>query len=128
MQRQLHPLVLCAPFVYRTYSKPLGYAGDYEMVNMITRNPCEGGSLFAKLVNAWFLAQPPAQAHRHRLDYLVQKLTEETARVSAEGRLARIFNLGCGPAVEVQRFLESKDFSDRASFTLLDFNEETLQH
>ena len=34
-KRQLHPLVMCSPFAYRTYHKPLGYAGDYEMVNMI---------------------------------------------------------------------------------------------
>src|SRR6185503_5496263 len=32
-RRQLHPLLLCAPFLYRTYQKPLGFAGDYEMVN-----------------------------------------------------------------------------------------------
>ncbi len=53
-KRQLHPLVLCSPFAYRTYHKPLGYAGDYEMVNMILRDPLEGSSLFAKSVNLWF--------------------------------------------------------------------------
>ncbi len=55
LRRQLHPLLLCAPFVYRTYQKPLGYAGDYEMVNMILRSPYEGSSLFAKLLNSYFL-------------------------------------------------------------------------
>ena len=44
LQSQLHPLVLCSPFAFRTYAKPLGYAGDYEMVNMMTRNPFEGES------------------------------------------------------------------------------------
>ncbi len=34
-RRELHPLSLCSPFVDRSYSKPLGYAGDYEMVNMM---------------------------------------------------------------------------------------------
>jgi len=128
MKRQLHPYVLCSPFAYRTFSKPLGYAGDYEMVNMIARNPLEGSSLFAKLVNLWFIRQPPAEAHRQRLDYLVQKQLEETARVAGEGRNARIFNVACGPAIEVQRFIADKDVSERAEFTLLDFNEETLQH
>jgi len=55
MKRQIHPLVLCSPFLYRTFQKPLGYAGDYEMVNMMTRDPYEGGSMFAKLVNRIFL-------------------------------------------------------------------------
>ena len=35
VKRQLHPLVLCAPFMYRSFHKPLGYAGDYQMVNMM---------------------------------------------------------------------------------------------
>jgi len=128
MKRQLHPYVLCSPFAYRTFTKPLGYAGDYEMVNMIVRKPYEGSSLFAKIVNLWFVRQPPAEAHRQRLDYLVQKQFEETARVVGEGRTARIFSVACGPAIEVQRFLSEKDVSERVEFTLLDFNEETLQH
>jgi extracellular factor (EF) 3-hydroxypalmitic acid methyl ester biosynthesis protein len=127
-KRQLHPLVLCSPFVYRTYQKPLGYAGDYEMVNMILRDPHEGGSLFAKIVNLCFLKQPPAEAHRNRIVYLSQKLREETRRVARRGATARIFNLGCGPAKEIQNFLIDDDFCERARLTLLDFNDETLAH
>jgi extracellular factor (EF) 3-hydroxypalmitic acid methyl ester biosynthesis protein len=127
-RRLLHPLVLCSPFVYRTYHKPLGYAGDYEMVNMILRDPYEGASLFAKIVNVCFLKNPPAEAHRNRISYLTQRLVEETKRAHRAGRRARIFNLGCGPAREIQNFMRQYDLSDRASFTLLDFNDETLEH
>ena len=126
MKRQLHSLVLCSPFAYRTFQKPLGYAGDYEMVNMMMR-PTEGNSLFAKIINLWFLKQPPAEAHRNRVVYLEQKLVEETLRVSGERRM-HAFNLGCGPAWEIQKFLTERYFCDRAQFTLLDFNEETLLH
>lgn len=127
-RRLLHPLVLCAPFVYRTYHKPLGYAGDYEMVNMILRDPYEGASLFAKIVNVCFLKNPPAEAHRNRIIYLSKKLGEETARVHAAGRRARIFNLGCGPAKEIQNFMKDQEISNEADFHLLDFNDETLEH
>ena len=41
-QRQLHSLVMGSPFAYRTFEKPLGYAGDYEMVNMIAPQPLRG--------------------------------------------------------------------------------------
>ena len=41
-QTALHPLLLRAPFVYRTFAKPLGYAGDYEMVNQILADPRQG--------------------------------------------------------------------------------------
>src|SRR5207302_1190761 len=34
LRRQLHPLLLSSPFAYRSFQKPLGYAGDYEVVNM----------------------------------------------------------------------------------------------
>src|ERR1051326_2956849 len=128
VRRQLHPILLCAPFLYRTFTKPLGYAGDYEMVNMIARDPCEGGSLFAKVLNLWFLSQPPAEAHRNRIRYLSEKIALVTARAASVGKVARVLTVGCGPALEVQAFLREKDFSNKARFTLLDFNQETLVH
>lgn len=128
IKRQLHPLLLSSPFLYRTFAKPLGYAGDYEMVNMIMRDPLEGASLFAKIVNLWFLQQPPAEAHRNRIDYLAEKLVAEAVRILPQGRPARVLNLGCGPACEVQRYLADSALSDRTQFTLLDCNEETLAH
>jgi extracellular factor (EF) 3-hydroxypalmitic acid methyl ester biosynthesis protein len=126
IRRQLHPLLLASPFLYRTFAKPLGYAGDYEMVNMITRDPLEGASLFAKIVNLWFLRQPPAEAHRNRIGYLTQKLLQEAVRTVSLGWPARVLNLGCGPACEVERCLAQSELSNRIQFTLLDFNEETL--
>jgi extracellular factor (EF) 3-hydroxypalmitic acid methyl ester biosynthesis protein len=126
IKRHLHPLLLCSPFAYRTFNKPLGYAGDYEMVNMILRDPQEGASMFAKILNVWFISQPPAQAHRNRIKYLATKLVAETLRMKMSGRPARIFNLGCGPAQEVQNFLINHDICENAQLTLLDFNDETL--
>ncbi|MFN7139515.1 MAG: hypothetical protein ACK4UN_09260, partial [Limisphaerales bacterium] len=128
VRRQLHPLLLCSPFMYRIFQKPLGYAGDYEMVNMILRDPIEGSSLFAKLLNLYILLQAPAEGHRNRVTYLTERLTEETRRCVRAGRSARILNLGCGPAKEVQNFLGHEDISDKAHLTLLDFNDETLAH
>lgn len=127
-RRQLHPLVSCAPFFYRCFSKPLGYAGDYEMVNMMMRNPCEGPTLFAKMLNLWFLDQPPVVAHRNRIEYLVQKIFQFTVRLRSQSQTPRIISLGCGPAHEVQRFLVEQMISNHTDFTLLDFNEETLRY
>lgn len=127
VKRQLHPLLLCSPFMYRIYQKPLGYAGDYEMVNMILREPIEGSSLFAKVLNVYILSQCPAEAHRNRVRYLTRKLSEEARRVARQSRMARVFNLGCGPAKEVQNFLIEDDICDRVQLTLADFNDETLR-
>jgi len=128
MRRHLHPLVLCAPFANRTYHKPLGYAGDYEMVNMIVRNHYEGESLYAKVVNTWFLRQPPAEAHRNRIEYLAKVLSGETLRVCRSRRPIRVFNMACGPAREVQKLISESPLSDQVRLTMLDFNEETLQY
>jgi len=129
MRRQLHPLILCSPFAYRTYQKPLGYAGDFEMVNMMTRPPYEGGTLYAKMLNVWFLRQTPAQAHRNRIDLLKTVIRDEAVRVwRVHRRPARILNLGCGPATEAQIFLSEDNGIPAPQITLLDFNEETLQH
>jgi len=127
VRREIHPIVLCSPFLYRTYTKPLGYAGDYEMVNMMLRNPYEGSSAFAKLLNFALLNTEPVVAHRNRIDYLVELLRSECARRVVKGK-TRVFNLACGPAVEVQRFLREYDESDLAEIDLLDFNAETLEY
>ncbi len=128
MKRQIHPLVLCSPFIHRTFYKPLGYAGDYEMVNMMVRDPYEGGSVFAKLINRIFLSTPPVEAHRDRLKYLTRIIRDETLRVFRRKRAPRVFNMGCGPAIEVQDFLAHHDVGQQAHFTLVDFNAETLAY
>lgn len=128
VRRQLHPHLLCSPFLYRTYKKPLGYAGDYEMVNMILRNEFDGASIFAKLFNHMLLQAPPAQAHRNRIDFLVKALTEAANKKASQGKRLRVMNLGCGPAEEVMRLLQSVEVSDVIDFVLLDFNDETIAY
>jgi extracellular factor (EF) 3-hydroxypalmitic acid methyl ester biosynthesis protein len=127
-KRYIHPLLLGSPFVHRTYSKPLGYAGDYEMVNMMFRDPFEGKSLFAKMINLYALQLPPIIAHRNRIEYLVKKIKQESLRLKVCGQNLQVFNLGCGPAHEVQEFLKTEELSNHAYFTLVDFNDETLKH
>ncbi|MGA9778918.1 MAG: hypothetical protein ACLPRE_14725 [Limisphaerales bacterium] len=127
MRQHLHSLILAAPFAYRTFEKPLGYPGDYEMVNMILRNGYEGDSLFAKIVHNWFVRQPPAAAHRNRIKYLAERIELEAYRVARSGGKARVFNFACGPAVEVQNFFRSS-FSEKVELTLADFNAETLEY
>jgi extracellular factor (EF) 3-hydroxypalmitic acid methyl ester biosynthesis protein len=127
-QRELHPLMLASPFVHRTFTKPLGYAGDYEMVNMILRNAIEGPNTYARIVNTFVLAREPAAAHRNRIDFLVDLLTCKCKQAAAEGRKFRVLNIGCGPAGETERFIREFADSERAELSLLDFNDETLAY
>jgi extracellular factor (EF) 3-hydroxypalmitic acid methyl ester biosynthesis protein len=127
-RRHLHGLFLCSPFGRRAYQKPLGYAGDYEMVNMIMRQPYEGESMFAKTINGWLLRQYPSEAHRNRIGYLIERLTEEALRARRRGNPCRVLSLGCGPAHELQSFLANSPLADTTEFDLIDMNEETLSH
>lgn len=128
VQRMLHPLFLCAPFAHRTYYKPLGYAGDYEMMNMIMRNGFEGESLYAKLVHHWLVRQWAALSVRNRIAHLKCRLKEEATRVLGLGRPFRVLDVGCGPAWEVREFIEQYPRADAAEFTLLDFDNNAMKH
>lgn len=129
VRRQLQPLLLCAPFANRAVTKPMGYAGDYGIVNMILEDPHQGESLYAKILHRWFVAQPPAEAHRNRVKYLTARLREESLRAArSPDKKMRAYNVGAGPAREVQDFMAEHEISNLGDFTLVDFSEETLAH
>jgi extracellular factor (EF) 3-hydroxypalmitic acid methyl ester biosynthesis protein len=127
-QTALHPLLLRAPFVYRTFAKPLGYAGDYEMVNQMISDPRQGQNTYFQIINTFFLKAAVAQAHRNRIDILLDYLTKAATSAAERGRQVNILNVGCGPAIEIQRFIEQHPNPQSISFTLIDFSKETLDY
>ncbi len=127
-QRELHPLMMCSPFMHRAFSKPLGYAGDFIMVQMMLSEPLIGHNTFAKLLNASALRHEAPAAHRNRIELLHEALRRETRRALAESGSAKILNLGCGPAEEVRRFVDEDSESSCTEFRLVDFNTETLDY
>ncbi|SIT44741.1 Regulatory protein [Paraburkholderia ribeironis] len=125
-QAALHPLLLRSPFVFRTFTKPLGYAGDYQMVNQMLDDPRQGPSTYFQIVNAAFLQTAVARAHRNRIELLVDYLTRLANEARAARRPFRVLNVGCGPAQEIQRFMHEYDEPQWLTFELLDFSQETL--
>lgn len=126
-QKELHPLIMSAPYPHRTFSKPLGYAGDYEMMNMIHREYPEGQSLYARLVNASYTNLPIAKSVRNRAHLLERYLEEGVQRSIVARDDFRAISIGCGPAIEVQRFIRGNTLSVCAHIDLVDFNAETLE-
>lgn len=127
-QKCVHPLIMRAPFPFRAFSKPLGYAGDYEMVNMMVRDPREGPSTYAELINTLYLSTAPAQAHRNRIELLLDLLVEAAELAKRNNKQLRVLNIGCGPALELQQFFELQEIPTDAYFNLVDFSRETLDY
>ena len=96
------------------------------MVNQILDDPRKGPSTYFQMVNTAFLQAAVATAHRNRIGILVDFLNRLADRANQAGRPFRILNVGCGPAVEIQRFLQAHPRPELLSFELVDFSEETL--
>lgn len=126
VQEHLHALILSSPFPYRVYSKPLGYAGDYEMMRMIQRENAEGPNLYSKFINVFYTNQPIPDSVKNRTDTLVKMIESGVASAEERGEEFSSLSIGCGPALEVKRFLETNSPKIKCHFKLLDFNEETL--
>jgi extracellular factor (EF) 3-hydroxypalmitic acid methyl ester biosynthesis protein len=127
-QRELHPLLMCDPFIHRSFTKPLGYAGDYQIVKMILEAKSSMASTYARVVSTFNLTRAPAVAHRNRVDRLEDLLRQEARRRAQEGGRLRVLNVGCGPAIEVERFVSQGREAAGSHLTLVDFNEETLAY
>lgn len=128
-QAHLNPYLLTAPISSRIWNKPLGYAGDYEAMNMIYRNAYEGPTLFSKYVHKHMCQIRIGQANRNRVAYLIDKIQKAAgAVIKKTGRKAKIMTIGCGPAIEFQRFVELDENSNHTEVTLVDFEKEALEH
>jgi extracellular factor (EF) 3-hydroxypalmitic acid methyl ester biosynthesis protein len=104
-----------SPFFHRCYTKPLGYAGDYEMMNMIYGDHRQGATLYSQAVNMFGLDTTGARAVASRAPF-VAGLVAELAR---RRPLTRLASLACGPAREISTLLKTNALDD-ATVTLLD--------
>lgn len=129
-RRALHPLILCSPFAHRAFMKPLGFAGDYEMVNMMLKQSIEKPrSIYARIIDIFHIESSAPSAHRGRIKMIQDRLTEESDRVIVEEeRIFSVINIGCGPALEVQNFIADNPHATQTSLQLVDFNEETINY
>ena len=124
--QNLNPIFHQAPFAERAFSKPLGYAGDYEMMNLIYRNENLGKTLFARSLHRFCIDTPAAQAVRNRANYLIEKLLNVYHSHSGEKPL-NILSVACGPAKEWQFLTPQMDNAEKSVvIDLLDQDDNAL--
>jgi extracellular factor (EF) 3-hydroxypalmitic acid methyl ester biosynthesis protein len=128
-QKQLGAIIGQSPFVKRSYSKPLGYAGDYEMMDMMYRDPYEGETFFGKLLNKYFCHHVKlAEACRNRIPYLLRKIEQVAEKGGRHGKRSRILSLACGPANEAAQFIRNNKASDNTDLSFIDIEPEDLYY
>ena len=114
-----------SPFMKRALHKPLGYAGDYEMMNMLYRDHAEGSSLFGKAMNVWVTQEAAAQANINRIE-LLQSYVQDALAAKPEARV-RIASIGCGPAHEIASILQRcPELGPRLDVALIDQEERSI--
>lgn len=110
-QRHLHSLLMQSPWMYRARHKPLGYPGDFELMNGLYGNHFSGPTLFARAVNLAFVSTPAAEAVRTRRDLMKRELNRALDRAKPERRV-RILSIAAGPAQEVYEVLKERPTLD----------------
>ncbi len=122
LHRHIGEMIDLSPLAGRCYRKPLGYAGDFEMMNMLYRNESLGETLFGRALSRIVLDTDAAQAVRNRVHYLAGKIRATIARCEP-GQPARLLSVASGPAMEIQYLLRTDPgllAAGRAEITLLD--------
>ncbi len=127
--KEVFPYLMRSRFAERAYYKPKGYAGDYQMIELIYRNQADGDGKLGRLIDTWALDQVPARAVRARrklLKSLLDLLSREQLGHSKER--VRIMNLACGPARELFDLLQVCEYSHEIDALCIDIDDEALQY
>jgi SAM-dependent methyltransferase len=109
--RHLHQLLMQSSWMQRARLKPLGYPGDYEIMNAVYGNHFRGQTLFAKAVDDAFAQTPAAAAVRTRKD-LVKSQLAALLDSRTDRRPIRVLTIAAGPAQEIYELFEERSTID----------------
>jgi len=110
----------------RSYAKPLGYPGDFEIMNQVYDWKRVGDNAYDMLMHR--VGLDVAECIRTRMEVVLIHIAE-VVREKGQSRPARITSLGSGPAREVEAYLSGHSASGhRAEFSLIDQEQVALQY
>lgn len=119
----LTPEFVSGPIWWRSYEKPLGYPGDFGVMNYVYGWRHEGKSAYGKLVHR--LGLEVAECIATRMVMMQHTIADLVSNGPAE-EPARITNLGCGPAQEAVNYLQVGQLPRPVEFTLIDQDRDAL--
>ncbi|MCI5044452.1 MAG: hypothetical protein MRY72_07110 [Aquisalinus sp.] len=109
---------------HRSYFKPMGYPGDFRIMNYMYDHQPEGTTTYSRYLH--MLGLISGRPIVSRMDYISRYL--ENLRQGADN-IYHVMSIGSGPAREVQRFLENSNATEEGySFTLVDQEIQALDY
>ncbi len=85
-----------SPLLWRCFEKPLGYTGDYKMMEGIYYSNSTAETHLGKWIDAWFRDSPPFISVRNRRNMIADILVRERERGAG-----CVLNVACGSAPEL---------------------------
>lgn len=124
-ERVLTPDFMGGPVMARCYEKPLGYPGDYQIMNYVYEWDRVGNTPYEKLLHRIGIVTGECVGTRLRM---TQKIIGDTLTANPSDKPMNIANLGCGSAYEVYDYLKIDKLPRAANFTLIDQDQQALTH
>ena len=111
----------------RSYMKPLGYPGDFQIMNQVYDWERLGSNVYQQLIHRMGLEVAECIGTRM---HMVRGKIADVVRERGQDHPARILSLGSGPAREIETYLESPQARGgaKAEFTLVDQEPQALGH
>jgi extracellular factor (EF) 3-hydroxypalmitic acid methyl ester biosynthesis protein len=125
--KEIFPYFMRSRFAERAYYKPKGYAGDFQIMEMIYANRPQGDGRLGGLVDQWCLNTSAARAVRGRRSLLKKLLEKEANLPASRQETMRILNLACGSCRELFDFLGEKKSPAPVEAICLDADPEALE-
>lgn len=125
LQAELLPLIRLSQIGDRLYTKPRGYGGDFQTIEMIYDSAPAGTGRAGALIDGCVRNLAALKAIRNRRRLLTAEI------LSSYGAAAKAFHvasLACGPAREVFDVLERAGDTSRLQVSCIDIDREALGH
>lgn len=124
-ERVLTPDFMPGAVMQRCYEKPLGYPGDYQIMNYVYEWQRVGNTPYEKLLHRIGIETGACVGTRLRM---TQKILRDFIAVEPGDKPINIANLGCGSAYEIYDYLKIDQLPRPLNVTLIDQDQGALSH
>ncbi|MEP2757513.1 hypothetical protein [Parvibaculum sp.] len=124
-ERVLTPDFMPGAVMKRCFEKPLGYPGDFQIMNYVYEWQRVGNTPYEKLLHRIGIETGACVGTRLRM---TQKIVADYVADKPGDTPLNIANLGCGSAYEVYDYLKIGTLPRPVNFTLIDQDDRALTH